>query len=180
MFTNFDCSAFFVQDEELLVRTFEITPEYLKTPEDERVKNYRDWGIPLGRRFRALKLWFVIRTFGIEGLQQKIRHHLKLADNFKHEIENSDHFELMAPVPFNTICLRYHPPGIDDEQKFNELNERLLNKSQHSGDFFLTHTKLNGKFVIRVVLGNTNVEQHHADAVWKHLKKISQTLASQK
>jgi len=180
MFTNFDCSAFFVQDEELLVRTFEITPEYLKTPEDERVKNYRDWGIPLGRRFRALKLWFVIRTFGIEGLQKKIKHHLKLAKNFKQRVEQSANFELMAPVPFNVICLRYHPPEVSDEKKLNELNERLLSKSQHSGEFFLTHTKLNGKFVIRVVLGNTNVEQRHADAVWNHLQELSQTLTSHK
>jgi len=180
MFTNFDCSAFFVQDEELLVRTFEITPEYLKTPEDERVKNYRDWGIPLGRRFRALKLWFVIRTFGIEGLQKKIKNHLKLAKNFKQRVEQSANFELMAPVPFNVICLRYHPPEVSDEKKLNELNERLLSKSQHSGEFFLTHTKLNGKFVIRVVLGNTNVEQRHADAVWNHLQELSQTLTSQK
>jgi aromatic-L-amino-acid decarboxylase len=180
MFTNFDCSAFFVQDEELLVRTFEIIPEYLKTQGDEHVKNYRDWGTQLGRRFRALKLWFVIRSFGIEGLQKKIKHHLKLAKNFKQRVEQSANFELMAPVPFNVICLRYHPPEVSDEKKLNELNERLLSKSQHSGEFFLTHTKLNGKFVIRVVLGNTNVEQRHADAVWNHLQELSQTLTSHK
>jgi len=86
----------------------------------------------------------------------------------------------MAPVPFNVICLRYHPPEVSDEKKLNELNERLLSKSQHSGEFFLTHTKLNGKFVIRVVLGNTNVEQRHADAVWNHLQELSQTLTSHK
>ena len=176
MFTNFDCSAFYVQDEALLVRTFEITPEYLKTPEDERVKNSRDWGIQLGRRFRALKLWFVIRSFGKEGLRKKIEYHLELAENFKQTVENSDNFELMAPVPLNTICLRYHPPGFDDEQKLNELNAKLLARSQESGGFFLTHTKLDGKFVIRVVLGNTNVDERHAEAVWDHLNELSQTL----
>lgn len=178
MFTNFDCSAFYVQDVPLLVRTFEITPEYLKTPEDERVKNYRDWGIQLGRRFRALKLWFVIRSFGVEGLQQKISHHLKLAEDFKSKVEKSENFELMAPVPLNTICLRYHPPGLNDEQKLNELNAKLLAKSQESGEYFLTHTKLNGQYVIRVVLGNTRVEQRHAEGVWNHLNKLSQTLVS--
>lgn len=176
MFTNFDCSAFYVQDVPLLVRTFEITPEYLRTPEDERVKNYRDWGIQLGRRFRALKLWFVIRSFGVEGLRKKIDHHLQLAEDFKNKVENSNNFELMAPVPLNTICLRYHPPGLDDEQKLNELNAQLLAKSQESGEYFLTHTKLDGKYVIRVVLGNTRVVQRHAEGVWNHLNKLSQTL----
>src|SRR5699024_12418242 len=92
MFTNFDCSAFFVQDKDLLVQTFEITPEYLKIPEDQRVTNYRDWGIQLGRRFRALKLWFVLRHFGIEGLQQKIRNHISLAAQFKQWITAADDF----------------------------------------------------------------------------------------
>jgi aromatic-L-amino-acid decarboxylase len=178
MFTNFDCSAFYAQDEALLVRTFEITPEYLKTPEDERVKNYRDWGIPLGRRFRALKLWFVIRSFGVEGLRKKIRFHIELGQYFKELVASSDDFELLAPVPLNTICFRYHPATIDNEQKLNKLNEELLTKSQQSGDFFLTHTKLDGKFTIRAVLGNTRVEKRHADALWKHLRKLSQTLKS--
>lgn len=171
MFTNFDCSAFYVQDEALLVRTFEIMPEYLKTPEDQRVKNYRDWGIPLGRRFRALKLWFVMRSFGIEGLQKKIRYHIELAQNLKREIEHHDHFELLAPVPLNTICFRFHPDYIDDEEKLNELNEELLIKIQESGKLFLTHTKLDGKYTIRIVIGNTNVEQRHVNQVWDLIKE---------
>jgi aromatic-L-amino-acid decarboxylase len=176
MFTNFDCSAFFVRDEALLVRTFEITPEYLKTQGDERVKNYRDWGIQLGRRFRALKLWFVIRSFGVEGLQQKIRKHLHIANNFKHKVQNSTDFELMAPAPLNTVCFRYHPPGLHDQQKLNELNEELLGQIQEQGEFFLTHTKLDGQFTIRAVLGNTRLEQRHADELWMHLKELSNVL----
>lgn len=172
MFTNFDCSAFYVQDEALLVRTFEIMPEYLKTPEDQRVKNYRDWGIPLGRRFRALKLWFVMRSFGIKGLQEKIRNHIELAQGLKNEIDQHKHFELLAPVPLNTICFRFHPDYIDDEEKLNELNEKLLNKIQKSGDLFLTHTKLNGKYTIRIVLGNTRLEKSHVDEAWKLIKEI--------
>lgn len=178
MFTNFDCSAFYVQDEALLVRTFEIMPEYLKTPEDERVKNYRDWGIPLGRRFRALKLWFVMRSFGIEGLQEKIRQHISLAQDLKKEIQQHQHFELLAPVPLNTICFRFHPDYIDDEEKLNELNEKLLNRIQDSEKLFLTHTKLDNKYTIRIVLGNTNLEPRHVDRAWKLVKNFSSNLIS--
>jgi aromatic-L-amino-acid decarboxylase len=167
MFTNFDCSAFFVQDEALLVRTFEIMPEYLKTPEDERVKNYRDWGIPLGRRFRALKLWFVMRSFGVEELQNKIRHHIVLAGDLKEKIKHNRNFELLAPVPLNNLCFRFHPEHISDEQKLNELNEKLLNKIQDSGDLFLTHTRLDGKYTIRIVLGNTNLQKRHVEKAWE-------------
>jgi aromatic-L-amino-acid decarboxylase len=171
MFTNFDCSAFYVQDEALLVRTFEIMPEYLKTPEDQRVKNYRDWGIPLGRRFRALKLWFVMRSFGAVGLQKKIRHHISLAQDLKKDIETHKDFELMAPVPLNTICFRFHPEHILDEQKLDELNEKLLNQIQESGELFLTHTKLDDKYTIRIVLGNTNLQRSHVNKVWRLIQK---------
>ena len=176
MFTNFDCSAFYVQDEALLVRTFEIMPEYLKTPEDERVKNYRDWGIPLGRRFRALKLWFVMRSFGLEGLKEKIRHHISLAHTLKEEMEQNENFELMAPVPLNTICFRFHPSYIDDEKKLNELNQKLIEQIQQSGKLFLTHTKLDGRYTIRIVLGNTNLEQRHVGAAWKLIRELAQNM----
>ncbi len=171
MFTNFDCSAFFVQDEALLVKTFEITPEYLKTPEDERVKNYRDWGIPLGRRFRALKLWFVIRNFGIDGLREKVRKHIELAQVQRETIKNDPDFELLAPVPINTICFRFHPSHIDDKKKLNELNSNLLEAVNESGDLFITHTKLNDTFTLRMVIGNTNVEQRHVDEAWRLIKQ---------
>lgn len=173
MFTNFDCSAFYVKDEALLVRTFEIMPEYLKTPEDERVKNYRDWGIPLGRRFRALKLWFVLRSFGVKGLQKKIRQHISLAQELKTEIEEHDQFEILAPVPLNTICFRFHPDYISDEEKLNQLNEKLLNQIQEEGKIFLTHTKLNNKYTIRIVLGNTNLEKRHVDMAWSHIREMA-------
>ncbi len=170
MFTNFDCSAFYVQDEALLVKTFEITPEYLKAPEDERVKNYRDWGIQLGRRFRALKLWFVIREFGIEGLQEKIRLHLELAENQKKIIEEDPDFELLAPVTINTLCFRFHPSHISDINKLNELNSKLLEEVNRSGKLFITHTKLDGNFTLRMVIGNTNVKEHHVEEAWDLIK----------
>ncbi|WP_372639015.1 aspartate aminotransferase family protein [Fodinibius sp.] len=176
MFTNFDCSAFFVQDENLLVRTFEIMPEYLKTPEDQRVKNYRDWGIPLGRRFRALKLWFVLRSFGREGLQQKVRHHISLAQDLKKRISNHRDFKILAPVPLNTICFRFQPPHISDEQKLNELNKQLLDQIQESGKLFLTHTKLDGKYTIRMVIGSTNVQERHVEKAWGLLQQAAMKL----
>lgn len=176
MFTNFDCSAFFVKDEALLVNTFEITPEYLKTPEDERVKNYRDWGIQLGRRFRALKLWFVIRHFGVEGLQKKIRTHIFLAQKHKESINRDNDFELLAPVPLNTLCFRFHPSHISDEGKLNELNGKLLEQLNKSGKLFITHTKLDEKFTLRMVIGNTNVEQRHVDEAWNLIRKLASKL----
>ncbi|HET6527899.1 MAG TPA: aminotransferase class I/II-fold pyridoxal phosphate-dependent enzyme [Balneolaceae bacterium] len=176
MFTNFDCSAFYMKDESLLVRTFEILPEYLKTAEDERVKNYRDWGIPLGRRFRALKLWFVLRNFGVKGLREKLRYHISLAQNLKQKIKQHEDFELLAPAPLNLLCFRYHPGHISDEQKLNEWNEKLLAQIQQSGKLFLTHTKLTGKFTIRMVIGNTRVEQRHVDAAWKLIQSEAQKL----
>jgi aromatic-L-amino-acid/L-tryptophan decarboxylase len=169
MFTNFDCSAYFVKDPEALVRTFEILPEYLKTHESERVKNYRDWGLQLGRRFRALKLWFVIRNYGVEGLQDKIRNHIGITQELARTIDNSTEFELMAPVPLNTICFRYHPPDINDTEMLNRINEELLVHINASDKMFATHTRLGGVYVIRLVIGQTEVEQRHVDEAWELL-----------
>ncbi len=176
MFTNLDCSAFFVQDKDLLVRTLSIMPEYLKTAEDNRVRNYRDWGIQLGRRFRALKLWFVIRSFGLEGLRKKIRYHIKLANNLETRINQSDDFELLAPVPFNLLCFRYHPSHISDEELLNRLNKQLLEKVNKTGKLFITHTKLQDKYTIRMVIGNTNVKQQHVDTAWNLVKDKAASL----
>jgi aromatic-L-amino-acid/L-tryptophan decarboxylase len=173
LFTNFDCSAYFVRDVDALVRTFEILPEYLKTPEGERVNNYRDWGIQLGRRFRALKLWFVIRSFGVEGLREKLRHHLELTEAQVVRIRQDADFELLAPVPLNTICFRYHPPGIDDQEELNRLNAGLLERVNRSGKAFLTHTKLSGSFAIRMVIGQTAVQDHHVLATWNLLRELA-------
>jgi len=178
MFTNFDCSAFYVKDESLLVRTFEIYPEYLRTAEDVRVKNYRDWGIPLGRRFRALKLWFVIRSFGVEGLREKIRYHISLAQNLKTEIENDDRFELLAPAPLNLLCFRYRPPYLSDEEILDELNERLLERVNRTGRLYITHTRLNGHYTLRMVIGNTNVQKRHVDDAWELVRRTAEELVS--
>jgi aromatic-L-amino-acid decarboxylase len=167
MFTNFDCSAYFVKERESLLRTFEILPEYLKTATRGRVNDYRDWGVQLGRRFRALKLWFVIRNFGVEGLQEKIRLHLKLAQDFAGFINQHPDFELLAPVTFTNICFRFKPLNINSPDDVNNLNELLLKKLNLSGKVYLTHTRLNSKYTIRMVIAQTNVTGEHIDKAWK-------------
>ncbi|MEA1897534.1 MAG: aminotransferase class I/II-fold pyridoxal phosphate-dependent enzyme [Bacteroidota bacterium] len=173
LFTNFDCSAYFVRDAELLIKTLEILPEYLKTQSRGKVNDYRDWGVPLGRRFRALKLWFVIRNFGLKGLQEKLRHHLQLSQQLKENIIKSDDFEIMAPVPLNTICFRYHPSGINDTTELNKMNEALMHQLNESGKVYFTHTRLNGNYVIRFVIGQTNVTEKHIKNAWEMIKETA-------
>jgi aromatic-L-amino-acid decarboxylase len=173
MFTNFDCSAYFVRDPQMLIRTFEILPEYLKTRTRGQVNDYRDWGVALGRRFRALKLWFVIRNFGVEGIRQKVRLHLELAQWLASEIRQSADFELLAPVDFSLVCFRYLPSGITDEASINEINERLLQTLNAGGKLYMTHTKLNGKYTLRMVIAQTYVEKHHVENAWKLIRETA-------
>jgi aromatic-L-amino-acid/L-tryptophan decarboxylase len=170
LFTNFDCSAYFVKDKESLIRTFEILPEYLKTRSDNMVNNYCDWGIPLGRRFRALKLWFVIRNFGVKGLQEKLRYHITIAKNLEKKIREEKEFEILAPVTFNLICFRYKPTGVYSEEELNVINEKLMHKVNETGKIYFTHTKLNGKFSLRLVIAQTNVTEKHVNEAWKLIK----------
>ncbi len=173
MFTNFDCTAYFVKDPVSLVNTFTITPDYLKTSVDGEVKNYRDWGIPLGRRFRALKLWFVIREFGVEGIQEKIRKHILLGQWLANQIEAHQDFELMAPVPLNTLCFRYINGETD---KLDQINEEIMKKVNNTGKLFFTQTKLNGKFVLRLAFGNTNLEAYHVENAWSLIQQTASTI----
>lgn len=176
LFTNFDCSVYFVKEKEYLIRTFEILPEYLKTLSDSKVKNYCDWGIPLGRRFRALKLWFVIRSFGVKGLQDKLRYQILLAKKLELEIRNDSEYEILAPVTFNLICFRYKPQGLESENKLNEVNEKLLQEINSTGKIYLSHTKLGGMYTLRMVIGQTNVNETHLEKAWKTIKEISKKI----
>lgn len=178
MLTNFDCSAYFVSDPEALVRTFEIMPEYLKTPVDRQVSNYRDWGIPLGRRFRALKLWFVIRTYGVSGLQKLIRHHLELAKWLATEIESSPDFEVLAPVPLALVCFRFHPQGEDDPALLDRLNQRILEHVNASGRAFITHTRLRGDYTLRMVTSQTQVTLEDVRSAWDLIRKTAASVGS--
>ena len=171
MFTNFDCSAYYVKDKGALLRTFEILPEYLKTKEGSSVNNYRDWGIQLGRRFRALKLWFVIRIFGTRGLKERVKRHIQWAHEMAEEIKNYEECELLAPVPLATVCFRYKPKNVSDREKLNLINSKLLEKLNDSGKMYLTHTKLDGNYTIRFVIGQTYVEKRHVAGAWELIKK---------
>lgn len=172
MFTNFDCSLFYTGDKQTLIRTFEIMPEYLKTANDTTVNNYRDWGIQLGRRFRALKLWFVLRSYGLNGIREKFREHMTLARFFADELEITHGFELLAPVPLNLVCFRYNPGGLDDE-RLNEINMLLEKRVNDTGKAYITHTKLDGKYVLRACIGQTNVEKRHVVSLIELLKEQS-------
>ena len=167
MFVNFDCSAFYVKDKQLLINTFAITPEYLRTAEDRLVNNYRDWGIQLGRRFRALKLWFVIRWYGVEGLREKLRLHLRCGQWLGEQIEQAPDFDLLAPVPLNLVCFRYHPEGAYSEEQLNALNEKLLRRLNDSGKILLTQTKLGGKYTIRLVAGQVETKLEDVQRGWE-------------
>jgi len=171
MFTNFDCSVYFVKNDETLIKTFEILPEYLKTKTRGQVKDYRDWGVPLGRRFRALKLWFVIRDFGIQGIQNRLREHVRYANWFEQQIEESSNFELVIPAKLNVICFRYNS-GNQEEEQLAICNAQLLERINNSGEAYLTHTKIKGKYAIRMVIGQTYVQLKHVEKAWNLIVSI--------
>ncbi len=174
MLTTLPTSAYFVRDPEVLVRTFEIMPEYLRT-KDEGVINYRDWGVPLGRRFTALKLWFVMRSYGVEGLRRMVRQHVEMAHLFKGEVDAAPDFETMAPSPINLVTFRYHPPGVPEEM-LDGLNESLLERLNATGKVFLTHTRLSGRYTLRLVVGQTFVEHRHVKAAWELIQSTARGL----
>ncbi len=177
LFTNFDCSAYFVRDSETLINTFKLVPEYLKTQIPEHVNDYSNWGIQLGRRFRALKLWFVIRSFGTRAMQEKIRKHISIATHLKEKISSQADFEIMAPVLFNLVCFRYHPVGIDNTEMLNSINEKLLLALNKTGKIYISHTKLNGKYTLRIVTGQTHVDFRHVDEAWNLITDTARNTA---
>jgi aromatic-L-amino-acid/L-tryptophan decarboxylase len=171
MLVNFDCSAYYVRDREALLRTFRITPEYLRTAQDETVVNYRDWGIQLGRRFRALKLWFVLRSYGVEGLRSVVRTHVALARELTGWIQQDLDFELMAPAPFGLVCFRFRPAGVTEDALIDQLNRELLSRVNASRRVHLTHTELSGRFVIRLVIGQRQTERAHVEDAWSLIRQ---------
>jgi len=175
MFTNFDCSAFFTRDTGSLIRTFEILPEYLKTRSRGQVNDYRDWGIPLGRRFRALKLWSVIRSYGTDSLREKIRYHISLAKQLAEMISSEPDFELTAPLSLNVVCFRYHPVVMTVE-KLNAINQKLNHQLNDTGKIYLTHTTVKGQYTLRMVTGQTNVTLEHVEKAWDLIKNMAREL----
>jgi aromatic-L-amino-acid decarboxylase len=177
MFTNFDCSAYFVKDPDALIKTFEVLPEYLKTRTRGKVNDYRDWGVPLGRRFRALKLWSVIRSYGTERLRDKIRYHIRIAATLSEMISQEADFEMLAPVIICVVCFRYHPAGYNEDH-LNALNEKINHQLNDSGKLYLSHTVLNGKYTLRMVTSQTNVTLEHVEKAWEMIKNAARNLKS--
>ena len=166
LFTPFDLSILYVKDLDLLKQTFSLVPEYLKV--NEPVTNQMDYGIQLGRRFRSLKLWFIMRYFGQKGLIARIREHIRLANLLKSWVEKSADWEILAPTPFALVCFRACPKASED---LDALNEKIMNEINASGEAYLSHTKLNGKFTLRLSVGSIRVEERHIEKVWKILKE---------
>lgn len=165
LFTNFDCSCYFVADRKSLINALSITPEYLRNAASEsgEVIDYRDWHVPLGRRFRALKLWFVIRHYGVEGLRHHIRRHVELTDWLAQQIKADHRFEIVAPVSLDLVCFRLK--GTD------EANQQLNARLHKSGKIYLSHTKLNGKYVLRLCIGQTHTEKVHVEKAWRLIQE---------
>ena len=172
LLTNFDCDLFYVADRAALIRTLSILPEYLRNQASESgaVVDYRDWHIPLGRRFRALKLWFVLRLHGVEGLREHIRRHVAWAQDFAGWVAADPAFELCAPHPLNLVCFRLR--GED------EPNAHLLEELNRSGELFLMHTKLRGKYVLRMAIGGTWTERRHVERAWDAIRSTAVQLRS--
>jgi aromatic-L-amino-acid decarboxylase len=170
MFTNFDCDCFYVADRAALIQTLSVLPEYLrnKATESGAVIDYRDWQIPLGRRFRSLKLWFVIRYYGVEGLRHHIRRHVALAQDFARWVEENDRFELAVPPPLNLVCFR-HTGG-------DAINQQLLDRLNQSGNLYLTHTTLDNRYTLRFCVGQTHTEAHHVARAWQQIQETATQL----
>lgn len=173
MFTNFDCNCFFVANRAVLIKTLSILPEYLKNKATESgaVFDYRDWHIQLGRRFRSLKLWFVIRHYGIQGLQHHIREHIRMAQEFAEWVNASDDFYLVAPAPLNLVCFRH--------QSDNTFNQKLMETINKRGKMFFSHTVINGQFVLRMCIGQTYTQPHHVRQAWEIINQTASELKKQ-
>jgi aromatic-L-amino-acid decarboxylase len=173
LLTNFDCSVHYVKSPDDLKRTLTILPEYLKTREGDKVTNFRDWGVPLGRRNRALKLWFVIRSYGVEGLQNFLKSHISWANKLSELVDGHDEFELVTKPNLSLFTFRYCPKGA---QNLDDLNQRLLQKINDDGRAYLTRTIVDGKHVIRMQIGSTNTSWDHVLGAWDVIQELAATL----
>ena len=170
LFTPMDCSVLFARDMNSLRRAFSLVPDYLMTAESD-VTNFMDYGVQLGRRFRALKLWMIFRSFGRERMAEMIREHIRLAQLFAGWIDASPRYERMAPTPLSAVCFRAHPPDMNDEAELERLNARLVEAVNATGEVFLSHTKLNGRYTLRLAIGNMHTQERHIARAWELLQK---------
>ena len=175
LLTNFDCSVYFVRDPHALEKTLALIPEYLKSPEGRAVTDYQNWSVPLGRRFRALKLWFVIRSYGVEGLQAIIRNHLQWARELYETVSAEPDFQLLSPLRFTLFSFRYVPSNLD-VQALELLNEKLVNTINDRGKIYITQTRVKGTYAIRFTIGQTYTQKRHVEGAWQEICAVARNL----
>jgi aromatic-L-amino-acid decarboxylase len=172
LFTPMDCSVLFTRQPKVLRRAFSLVPEYLTTAEGDEALNYMDYGLQLGRRFRALKLWMVVRAFGSDGIAERIRYHCQLAERFAGLVRAAGSgWEVCAPVPFSTVCFRHVPAGETDEGDIAAHNATIMARVNESGEVFISHTKLGDRYVLRVAIGNLRTTEATIDRAWELLRE---------
>jgi aromatic-L-amino-acid/L-tryptophan decarboxylase len=170
LFIPMDLSVLFLRDEATVRRAFSLVPEYLTTSDGD-VRNYMDYGIQLGRRFRALKLWFVLRSMGAEEIRTRLRGHIELAQRFAQWVDETPEWETMAPHPLSLVCFRYHPRGVDNDEALERLNAQLLDAVNATGEMFISHTKIDGAYVLRLAIGNLRTTRGDVEAAWAILQR---------
>ncbi len=173
LFTPMDCSVLWTRHPAVLKRTFSLTPAYLETDEQDVALSFSDYSFQLGRRFRALKLWFVMRAFGTDGLATRIRHHCTLARTFADWVEDTPAWEVHAPVPMSVVCFRHRPDTLSDEAALERHNAGILERVNASGRVFLSHTKLGARYVLRVAVGNLRTQEAHLTEAWRLLREAA-------
>ena len=181
LFTPLDCSALYTRRPELFKRAFSLVPEYLRTAEgeSEAVRDYMDYGVQLGRRFRALKLWIVIRAFGVDGLRRRIREHIRIGRQLAGWVDSDPDFERLAPVPFSTVCFRFRPEAVrnQDERYVEELNQALLDAVNDTGEVFLSHTRLRDVYALRLQVSQLRTEERHVRRAWELIRENAGRIA---
>jgi aromatic-L-amino-acid decarboxylase len=170
LFIPMDLSVLYLKDEATVRRAFSLVPEYLTTT-DVDVRNYMDYGLQLGRRFRALKLWFVLRHMGAEAMRERLRSHIELAQTFASWVSGEREWEVLAPHPLSVVCFRFHPKGIDDEMELERINAALLDAVNATGEMFISHTKIGGRYALRLAIGNLRTTRSDVEAAWKILTR---------
>jgi aromatic-L-amino-acid decarboxylase len=176
-FTPFDASLLFFRDPDAFRDAFSLVPEYIKTGIEGDVRNYNEYGIQLGRRFRALKMWIQIRWFGVAGIRARLREHCEWAQEFAGWIDAAPDWERLAPVPFSTVCYRYRGPELADEAATDRRNAAILDWVNASGKFYLSHTKLAGRYALRLALGNPRASIKHVHGIWETLQAAAENTA---
>jgi aromatic-L-amino-acid decarboxylase len=174
LFVPMDCSALYVRDAEILRRAFSIVPEHILTAPERGVANYMEYGLQLGRRFRALKLWFVLRHFGAAGIRERLREHVALAQEFASWVLAQPGWEVLAPHPFSVVCFRYRPHGMSEEQAA-EANAKIENAVNASGDVFISHTKIGERYALRLAIGNLRTQRSDVEAAWTAVRNAAES-----